>query len=429
MNVLATELNSLLEGTIAGRLLSSLGRRLFFPKGIIAQSTEARQLAPVRNATIGMAFHKGQPLILSAIKESMPNLVPKEAVTYAATPGVEEVRQAWKETLGKKNPSLNTAGISLPVVVPGITAGISYTADLFFDETSTIIASDPCWDNYGLIFGDRRGAALRGIPFFGTGSGLDTAAIAAAVREEAKTGTVRIIFNFPNNPTGYTPVPAEVEELIRIIREAAEGGADVLVICDDAYFGFFYENNIYRESLFAKLANMHEKVLAVKIDGPTKEDYVWGLRVAFITFGSRGLKPEHYEGLIKKLMGAIRSSVSCANTSAQHLILKTISDPRTEGEKKEYCDLLRKRYEAVKNFIATHPNHPRLAPLPFNSGYFMSFRCTGIDAEALRKKLLADSGTGTIALGSSILRVTFAALEEEQIPEIYEVIYDTARNL
>jgi aspartate/methionine/tyrosine aminotransferase len=429
MNVLAVELNSLLDGTIGGRLLSSLGRRLFFPRGIIAQSAEAKQLAPVKNATIGMAFHKGQPLILSAIKDSMPTLTPKEAVTYAPTSGVEEVCQAWKDSLGRKNPSLKTGNIPLPVAVPGITAGISYTSDLFLDETSTLIASDPCWDNYSLIFSERRGAKIRGVPFFGTGPGLDTAAIAAAVRDEAKTGTVKIILNFPNNPAGYTPTLAEAEELVGIIREAAEGGADVMVICDDAYFGLFYEDNICRESLFSKFADLHERVLAIKIDGPTKEDYVWGLRVAFITFGSKGLKQEHYDGLIKKLMGVIRSSVSCANTPAQYFILKVLSDPRTEGEKKEYHALLRGRYAAVKKFIAAHPTHPRLAPLPFNSGYFMSFRCIGIDAEVLRKKLLAGSGIGTIALGPEILRVAFAALEEEQIPEIYQTIYDIAQGL
>jgi aspartate/methionine/tyrosine aminotransferase len=429
MNSLAVELNSLLEGTIGGRLLSSLGRRLFFPKGIIAQSAEAKLLAPAKNATIGMAFHEGQPLILSAIKDSMPNLSPKEAVTYAPTSGVEEVRRAWKSALGRKNPSMNTGQVSLPVVVPGITAGISYTADLFLDETSTIIASEPCWDNYSLIFHERRGAKLRGVPFFDEGPGLDIAAIAAAIREEAKSGTVRIILNFPNNPAGYTPTLAEAEELTGIIRETAEKGADVLVICDDAYFGLIYEDNACRESLFAKLSNLHEKVLAVKIDGPTKEDYVWGLRVAFISFGSTGMEEEHYEGLIKKLMGVIRSSVSCSNTPAQHLILKVLLDSRTDGEKEAYFTLLRKRYTAVKNFIAAHPNHPRLASLPFNSGYFMSFRCNGIDAEALRKQLLAASGIGTIALGKGILRVAFAALEEEQIPEIYQTIYDTARRL
>ncbi|MDR1248911.1 MAG: aminotransferase class I/II-fold pyridoxal phosphate-dependent enzyme [Treponema sp.] len=428
MNPLAVEINAVLDGSVTGRLLSSLGRRLYFPRGIIAQSNEAKQLAPVKNATIGMAFHRGQPLILSAVNESMGALTAKEKVAYAPTAGVEDVRRAWKDSMLKKNPSIQGNAITLPATVPGITAGISYIADLFLDETSAIIASDPCWDNYALIFRERRDAALRGVPFFGADLKLDLGAIRKAVMEEAKTGAVRIIFNFPNNPSGYSPTAPEADALAGILLEAAETGADVLAICDDAYFGLFYEDDIYRESLFGRLASLHEKVLAVKIDGPTKEDYVWGLRVAFVTLGSPGLDPARQDALGKKLMGCIRSSVSCANTPAQHLILRVLSDPRTPAEKKANYELLRGRYRAVKAFLAEAPDHPKLVPMPFNSGYFMSFRCK-VDAEALRKKLLKDHGIGTIALGSGILRVTFAALEEEQIPEIYKTIYETAFGL
>jgi aspartate/methionine/tyrosine aminotransferase len=425
MNPLAVELNAVLDGSVTGRLLSALGRRLYFPRGIIAQSNEAKQLAPVKNATIGMAFHQGQPLILSAISDSMPTLATKEKVAYAPTAGVEEVRRAWKDSMLKKTPSLQGDAITLPAAVPGITAGLSYIADLFCDETSAIIASDPCWDNYSLIFAERRGGSLRGVPFFGADLKLDLGAIRKAVLEEAKTGAARVIFNFPNNPAGYSPTRAEADALVDIVREAAETGADILVLCDDAYFGLFYEDDIYRESLFGRMASLHEKVLAVKIDGPTKEDYVWGLRVAFVTFGSPGLNGAQQEALGKKLLGGIRSSVSCANTPAQYLILKVLSDPRAADEKKANYELLRGRYRAVKAFIAGNPDHPVLSPMPFNSGYFMSFRCRA-DAEALRKKLLADHGIGTIALGSGILRVAFAALEEEQIPEIYGTIYKTA---
>jgi aspartate/methionine/tyrosine aminotransferase len=428
MNPLAVELNSVLEGTAAGRLLSGLGRRLFFPKGIIAQSAEAKLLAPVKNATIGMAFHNGQPLILSAVAESMPTLSPKEAVSYAPTPGFDPVRQAWKDLLVKKNPSLDPKAFSLPVVVPGITAGISYTADLFLDRGTVMLASDPCWDNYSLIFTERREAQLKGIPFFSSGPGLDLAAIGKALKEEAKSGSVRIILNFPNNPSGYSPTHAEAEALIGLIGEVAQDGADVLVICDDAYFGLFYEDTVRRESLFSALAVLHDRVLAVKVDGPTKEDYVWGLRMGFLSFGSRGLGETHYEALIKKLMGVIRSSVSCANSPAQYLMLKVMEDSRTAGEKEAFFQLLAGRYRAVKNFVSTHKSR-HLDPMPFNSGYFMSFRCTGVDAEALRLRLLSQHGIGTIALGPTCLRVAFAALEEEQIPEIYQAIYDTAGKL
>jgi hypothetical protein len=83
----------------------------------------------------------------------------------------------------------------------------------------------------------------------------------------------------------------------------------------------------------------------------------------------------------------------------------------------------------VKDFLQKNPNHPKLIPMPFNSGYFMSFRCKGIDAEALRKRLLSDCAIGTIALGAEILRVAFSPLEVDQIPEIFGAIYKTAAEM
>jgi aspartate/methionine/tyrosine aminotransferase len=433
MNPLALELNSILEPTVAGRLLSNLGRRFYFPKGIIAQSAEAKKAAKTANCTIGMAYSQGKPLILSAIADNMASLSPEESVAYAPTAGVEKARTVWKDLLIQKNPSLNPADISLPVVTPGLTAGLSYTADMFVSKGSGVITSDPCWDNYGLIFEVRRGAEMIEIPFFDIGaknreSPIDMEAIGEAVRRMAKTKAVRIIFNFPNNPSGYSPTREEEEALVGIIRETAEGGADILVICDDAYFGLFYEDNVSRESLFVRFAALHERVLAVKIDGPIKEDYVWGLRMGFLTFGSKGLEQIHYEALIKKLMGAIRSSVSCANTSAQYLMLKAMEDPRTPAEKERYFSVLQKRYNLVKSFINSQPVHPVLRPLPFNSGYFMSFHCEA-DAEALRQQLLSKHGIGIIALGEHCIRIAFSSIDEEKINSTFKTIYDTAAEL
>ncbi|MDR2608378.1 MAG: aminotransferase class I/II-fold pyridoxal phosphate-dependent enzyme [Treponema sp.] len=430
MNPLADELNQVLEGSIAGRMLSNLGRRFYFPKGIIAQSAEAKKTAYFANGTIGMAYNKGKPLILSAIADNMSTLTPEQSVAYAPTAGVEEARRIWKDLILQKNPSLRSERISLPVVVAGLTAGLSCIADMFISKGTTILASDPCWDNYGLIFNIRRGAELRGISFFSTGPGLDMEAISAAVKDEAaRTGVVRIVLNFPNNPSGYSPTRDEEEAFVSLLEEMAEGGADVLVICDDAYFGLFYEENISKESLFVRFADLHERILAVKVDGPIKEDYVWGLRMGFLTFGSRGLNQLHYDALIRKLMGAIRSSVSCANTSAQYLMLKAMEDYRTPGEKKQYRDLLQRRYSIVKNAVKSRGNHPVLKVLPFNSGYFMCFRCTGVDAESLRQELLYKHGIGTVSLGDNYLRIAFSSIGEEDIPKVYDTIYAVADEL
>ena len=429
MNPLAIELNSVLEGTIAGRLLSPLGKRYYFPKGIIAQSAEAKKSAHTANATIGMAYSQGKPLILSAIGDSMPTLRPEQAVTYAPTAGIEMLRSEWKKLILQKNKSLDPQGISLPVVVPGLTAGLCLLAEMFLDEGGVLISNEPCWDNYILIVEDRRNAEYRGIPFFNDESGLDLDAISAAVREEAKKGVVRIILNFPNNPSGYSPTRAEAKALTDLFFQTAEQGADLLILCDDAYFGLFYEDDIFPESLFSLLANLHPRILAVKIDGPIKEDYVWGLRIGFVTFGSKGLEQKHYDALVTKFTGAIRSSVSCANTPAQYMIISAMEDKRTPGEKVVFQDLMQKRYNKVKEFIAENPGHPFLNPMPFNSGYFMSFQCKGISAEKLRKELLSSYGIGVVALGETCIRVAYSSLDEEKIFPVYKRIYDTAVKL
>jgi aspartate/methionine/tyrosine aminotransferase len=423
------ELNRALEGTVAYRLLSGLGRRFYFPRGIISQSTEARQSARFANGTIVMAFKTGQPLILSAIAGCMPTLSPEESVVYAPTAGVESVRSAWKDLIIQKNPSIRAEHISLPAVVPGLTAGLSYTADMFLGEGDRLLVSDPCWDNYGLIFETRRGADVREVPFFGAGPGLNLDSIRRAVGEEAKTGAVRILLNFPNNPSGYSPTMKEEEALAEILLDAAEGGADVLVICDDAYFGLFYEEGVSKESPFVRFSSLHERILAVKVDGPIKEDYIWGLRLGFVTYACRGLGPPGYDALIRKLMGAIRSSVSCANTPAQYIMLRAMEDKRTPPEKEDFLNIMKDRYQRVKAFILNNPPHPVLKPLPFNSGYFMCFRCEGLSAEKLRRELLSVWGIGAVSMEDRYLRITFAGIDGDKIEAVYRAVYDAASGL
>ena len=430
LNPLAAELNAVLSGTIAERLMSPLGKRLYFPKGIIAQSAEAKKSAHTANATIGMAYHKGKPMILSAIAESMPTLSADQAVAYAPTAGVEQVRQEWKKLILNKNTSLNPDKISLPVVVSGLTSGLSLLAEIFLAKGETLIASDPCWDNYSLIFKERRNANLLEIPFYtgadSTAGGLDIERISREAEKEAEKGQLRVLLNFPNNPSGYSPTKAEAEALAALFLKIAEKGTDVLVLCDDAYFGLFYEDSIFEQSIFSLLADLHPNILAVKIDGPIKEDFVWGLRTGFVTFGSKGLEEKHYTALVTKFMGAIRSSISCANTPAQHIIIKALEDKRSQDEKNNFQDILKKRYIKVKQFLAENPNHPRLKAFPFNSGYFMSFRCEGVSAEKLRQALLNEHGIGVISLGDACLRVAFSSLDEENINHVYKTIFDTA---
>ena len=135
---LAQELNDILSGTVVDALLSELGRRMYFPRGIISQGGEASLHADKANGTIGMTVINGTPAELPTIKEIVPELTPREVVAYEKTAGNPEFRKAWKEQIIKKNPLLEGKVISTPIVVPGLTAAISYVADLFFVLRKTL---------------------------------------------------------------------------------------------------------------------------------------------------------------------------------------------------------------------------------------------------------------------------------------------------
>lgn len=427
INPLAQELNSVLSGSIVEALFSDLGKRIYFPNGIIAQSGEAKKLGKTANGTIGMTVENGHPIMLDSIHKFVPELNEAELVGYAPTAGNPDLRTVWKEKLIEKNPSLKNKKFSLPVLVPGLTAGISYLTDLFLDENDTLLAADPSWDNYELIAEARRNAKFRQFSLFKNG-GFNLEAFEKDVKDEAKSGFVRVILNFPQNPSGYSPTSAEADKICQILKDVASSGAKVLAISDDAYFGLNYEDNIEPESLFAKTCDLHPNILGVKIDGPTKEDFVWGFRSGFLTFGNPSLTDEQYTALITKLMGIIRSSVSCSSTPPQSLLLKAMKDPQTDAQKLEYRKILEERYQIVRKFCDTHTS-TCLEALPFNSGYFMSFNVKGKNAEDLRKKMLNDYGIGVVSIDEKTLRVAFSSIEKEKLENVYETIFKAAEEL
>ncbi len=419
------ELNAALAGSVAGELLSDLGKRLYFPKGIVAQSAEAKKHATRMNATVGIATKNGKPLSLPSIRNLIPALELDEIFPYAPTQGVEKFREEWKKEIERKNPEIAGKPFSMPLVVPGLTAGISVLADLFLNPGDTVVLPDLHWDNYPLVFETRREARIVTFPFFTEGGGMNVKAMAGALEKQKAGGKVVLLLNFPNNPTGYSPTEREAREIVSVIGELARSGVRLLVITDDAYFGLFYEKGTYTQSLFAPLASLHENLLAAKIDGSTKEHLTWGFRTGFITFGSKGLGDAQYDALTRKLMGAVRSSSSNSSILAQSLILRAMKSPTLAREREEAYQLLKERYERMKKALAGKKSDA-ITPLPFNSGYFMSFHLNRGNSEGLRKALLMQEGVGTIAIDERCLRVAYSSVDTEKIEELVDVIYKTA---
>ena len=202
------------------------------------------------------------------------------------------------------------------------------------------------------------------------------------------------------------------------------------MVSDDAYFGLFYGEEVARESLFAKLVGCHERLLAVKVDGPTKEEFVWGFRTGMLTFGARAfLSDEALQALEKKVAGAIRSAVSNCSHVAQSVLAKAMCHRSCMTERREKQAILEARAKKVQAILAS-PKYAELwEPYPFNAGYFMCLKLRGLDAETYRKHLLEKYGVGVIADGERDIRIAFSSVDEGQLEDLYEVLATAARDL
>ncbi|MFA4945030.1 MAG: aminotransferase class I/II-fold pyridoxal phosphate-dependent enzyme [Lentisphaeria bacterium] len=406
-------------------MLSARGRKIYFPKlGILAQSAEARGKAI--NATIGTALDEdGGPLCLSSLAAQM-NLPKGAAFPYAPSPGLPEIREQWGKMMLAKNPGLAGKAFSQPIVTCALTHGLSMAAYLFCDAGDVLLTSDLYWENYDLLFGISHGAQTVSYPTFTPAGGFNLEGLrqALAARPEKK---LLIALNFPNNPAGYTLLEKEVPELKRLLVAEAEAGRELVVLLDDAYFGLVFEEGVHLQSLFVDLCDAHPNLLAVKLDGPTKEDYVWGFRVGFITFGVKGGTPALYQALEGKCAGAIRANISNASLPAQSMLLAAWKNPAYAEEKRRAYELLKGRYEEIKRVLAAHPEYrEEFVALPFNSGYFMCVKPLRADPERVRQKLLAEHSTGVCSL-HGILRIAFSATPTAKIPALFANLYAACR--
>ena len=432
MNPLAVELNEKIESASSDLLamLSSRGLALYWPRGILSQSAEAKERAHRFNATIGEATEGDGPMALDSVVSQFPAIAPKDALKYAPAAGTPELRQAWRRKILDEGPALQGKTIGLPIVTSAITHGLALVGDLFVEPGDCILLPDKLWGNYRLTFEVRLGGVIKTFETYAADGGFNV----GSLREALLAGPEKIILllNFPNNPTGYMPTRAEVEGMRDAVLAAADAGKRLVVVTDDAYFGLVFDDAAIDESPFGLLAGIHPRVLTVKLDGATKELFVWGLRCGFLTFAPPEVPGAEaiLEALEKKTMGAIRGSISNCSHLSQTVVLNALNSPKIGDERAQKHAVLKARAQRVQEVAAADEYRESWDVYPFNAGYFMCIRVKrGVDAEQLRLHLLDRYGVGLIAIGKTDIRVAFSCLEVEDIEPLFECVYQAICDL
>jgi aspartate/methionine/tyrosine aminotransferase len=405
-------------------LLSDLGREAVYPPDIPFQAAQAR--GKRYNATIGQITDgHGRILAPPALERQIESLGGDRnaALLYSPVEGREPLRSRWRE---RHRPAGTTAPSSLPLVVCGLTHGLSLVADLFCGPGRTVVIPAPFWGNYRQIFTLRRGARVVPADVY-RGGRFEPNAIRAALDALPDGEPALVLLNLPANPVGYSPTATESDRVAEALAAAAER-RPLMVVCDDAYAGLVYEDGVPRESLFWRLATVSERLVPVKIDGCTKELVFFGGRVAFLTFPFEPDSPAA-RALESKAKCILRATVGSPPALTQEVALAALASDGVEDEIEEIRRVLAGRYRALRRALdASTPG--LLRPLPFNSGCFALIELpAGVDAEALRQRLLADFDTGVVSNPPRWVRIAYCSVAEEAIPELVSRIEAGVRAL
>ncbi|MBN2154250.1 MAG: aminotransferase class I/II-fold pyridoxal phosphate-dependent enzyme [Candidatus Lokiarchaeota archaeon] len=416
---------------------SNFGRRVFLPQGVFYWAGLAKNAAI--NATIGDA--KGAELnqyldvksakpvtfFVKNISDLLgPGIDASTIASYAPIAGLPDLRAKWKdwilEKCGLKAMPEAQSLISTPVVVAGVTNAIYFTVKFFADEGETVLLADKYWENYDTIINLNLGASVDVFNTFKDGK-FDVAAMREKAEEiGAGQGKVILLLNFPNNPTGYTPDTAEMAA----IAEAIVGAANtiqkpVVVMIDDAYEGYVYDDAAEKRSLFAFLVDKHPMVIPVKLDGASKELLFYGGRVGFMTYGfsSRwGVDLKQLDAdLNNKLSGAVRGTNSNGSHVSQLLVLKMLEGMAKSIENRQkVIAVLQERYEAFKKAgVKLHAPEKGIFWDPYNGGFFAFLNLPkSIPADEFAKKLLDEQELGTIPVhtkaGVNGIRIAYCSM-------------------
>ena len=451
--------SKILEKTPLYSAFSELGKRISLPQGVFYWSGRAKKEAEM-NGTIGAAYaHEDEfikdgqsewlPCYLEGINEYFKNLEINDLVPYTAISGISELRDIWKNwiiyksLLNEKEDKEKLDGlkkyITTPIVTTGVTNGIFLISSLLLNVNEYIITPNKRWGNYDNIIKRFLGAKIKSFNYFKDQQfnfeGLEEAIDEVAVLQDK----VQIILNFPNNPTGHVPTKEESLKLIDLIQaKQKEVKKPILVIIDDAYEPYIYDDNVINRSLFYDLQDLDEDIIPIKLDGATKELLLYGARIGFITIG---LKPKWTKNdkeleilkneIDNKLSGLIRSTISNCNHFYQAVMINLFNTKKIEEilrMREPIQHLLKERYIKINSELKKIKN-PIISIDPNSGGFFtfININPNHVKASEFAELLLTKYKVGVIPIENPSenvngIRIAYCSIDLTQIPEIVKRI-------
>ena len=374
-------------------------------------------------------------MVLPTLYDEFQQLTGDQLLAYANMRGQHAFVQAWNRDtlesypaeLRKKTEELST----LPVTAcGGLTGGLMLTSQVFFDLGDKLLAPNSRWGNVDNVF--FKNQQLHEVPYklVDQNGNLSLSDLIDNLQSLEKTEKkIGIYLNFPNNPSGISPTLDQVKELQETLETIT---VPTVLLLDDAYENYCYEDNIVNHSIFPYLVGLNDNVLAVKIDGASKRYCAYGARLGTMTVGFGLEKDENEKSEIRELMvKSARTNSSSAPRGIQEALTNVLVDEKKktniQKEKARNLSILSRRYKLIKK-LGEETESNILKPVKFNSGFFGYYLIKNQQSATEISSKLLEKGLGTVPFvnisnGLNGIRVAYCSIREEKIEQAIDLLY------
>lgn len=258
------------------------------PSEIRAFDAQVSTIPGLLNFTIGEPNFDVPEFIKDAMKEALD----KNFTHYAASDGLQELRQAIANFYQRRHQlDLNWQQIMVTV---GASQGFMITMMALLNPGDKVLIPSPYFPLYGYS------SILSG----GDSVFVDTSADGFVLTPEALDHQLQghpeiklLMLNYPNNPTGTTYSKDQVKGLVEVLRKYP----DVYVLSDEIYGDLVYEGDHY--SMVEELPDR-----TILLAGASKSYAMTGFRLGFLH-----IPADLYEELFK----IFQTMVTCVSTPDQ----------------------------------------------------------------------------------------------------------------
>lgn len=246
---------------------------------------------------------------------------------YTPNAGTLECRQAVAAYSSVK--SLRYDPVSEIIITPGGMGALFLFLSVVVDKGDEVLIQDPQWLNYSSQI-----QFLGGIPVSVPVKASDNFVLTAREIEKKITPKTKVLMiNSPNNPTGCV-IP---NEELRAISELAKQ-YDLLVVSDEVYSSFCYENVFSSISMFPDM-----KERTVVINSLSKAFAMTGWRLGYAAGPA---------DIIRKMTWAQENISACANSAAQAAAIYALRHPELA---ERICNIFAQRRKKVLAILDTIP--------------------------------------------------------------------------